>query len=108
MFQDRQRQIQAQITQKLEDKKAKKEKTGGTKLNNNISISREISKYGGVWCKSEIETKLQELNKKVNPSKCVREALLCQIKFHKSVLNSKGPREHFQETFKKKNVQMMN
>jgi hypothetical protein len=38
----------------------------------------------------------------VNPSKCVREALLCQIKFRKSVLNSKGLRELFQETFKKK------
>ena len=33
VFQDRQRQIQAQITQKLEDKKVKREKTGGTKLN---------------------------------------------------------------------------
>jgi E1A/CREB-binding protein len=32
-------------------KKAKKEKTDETKLNNTISISREISKYGGVWCK---------------------------------------------------------
>jgi hypothetical protein len=90
VFQDRQRQIQAQITQKLEDKKVKNEKTGGTKLNNKISISREISKYGGVWCKSEIETKLQELNKKVNPSKCVREALLSNqisqkcIKFQRS------------------------
>lgn len=38
----------------------------------------------------------------MNRSKCVREALLFQIKFHKSVLNSKGPRELFQETFKKK------
>lgn len=28
--------------------------------------------------------------------------MLFQIKFHKSVLNSKGPRELFQETFKKK------
>ena len=59
VFQGRQRQIQAQITQKLEDKKAKKEKTEETKLNNKISISREISKYGGVWCKSEIETKFK-------------------------------------------------
>lgn len=44
-----------------------------------MSISREISKYGGVWCKNEIETKLQELNEKVNPSTCAREAFLCQI-----------------------------
>ena len=59
VFQDRQRQIQAQITQKLEDRKAKKEKTEQTNLNNKISISREISKYGGVWCKNELKLNLK-------------------------------------------------
>lgn len=96
-IQNRQKEVETQIANKLAEKKAKQEKTEQTKMNNKLSVSREIVKFGAVWDKSQMEQQINTLE-----SKKLREALLVQIKFHKVVLISKGPKELFQETFKKK------
>jgi len=62
-----------------------------------IELSREISKYGGPWGLEELENAQNTLEKTE-----FRKAILIQIKFHKSVLRSKGRKELFQETCQKR------
>jgi len=66
-----------------------------------IDLVNEISKYGGLWQSSErVDAEVEELISN-EPNKVV-EALHCQIKFHKEVLYSRGPKELFQKTVLKK------
>ncbi|VDI77284.1 Hypothetical predicted protein [Mytilus galloprovincialis] len=97
IIQNRQKEVETQIANKLAEKKAKQEKSEQTKMTNKLSVSREIIKFGGVWDKSQMEEKINKLE-----AKKLREALLVQIKFHKVVLLSKGSKELFQETYNKK------
>ena len=47
-IQNRQKEVEIQIANKLAEKKAKQEKTEQTKMNNKLSVSREIVKFGAV------------------------------------------------------------
>ncbi|CAC5416045.1 unnamed protein product [Mytilus coruscus] len=53
IIQNRQKDVETQIANKLAEKKAKQEKSEQTKMTNKLSISREIVKFGGVWDKSQ-------------------------------------------------------
>ena len=59
------------------------------------------TEVGGVWNIDQIDEKVEELrNHGLNK---VLNALFCQIKFHKEVLHSKGPKELFQKSANRKN-----
>ena len=65
-----------------------------------IDLVNVIGEYGGLWQSSEkVDTEVEKLADE--PHQLIK-ALHCQIKFHKEVLFSKGPKELFQKTAKKK------
>jgi len=66
-----------------------------------VDLVNEIGEYGGLWQSSEkVDEEIERLVSN-EPNK-VMKALHCQIKFHKEVLFSKGPKELFQKTVKTK------
>ena len=66
-----------------------------------VDLVNEIGEYGGLWQSSEkVDEEIERLVSN-EPNK-VMKALHCQIKFHKEVLFSKGPKEIFQKTVKTK------
>ncbi|XP_060585907.1 uncharacterized protein LOC132741695 [Ruditapes philippinarum] len=96
-FEKRKIQLREELKQKLEMKQKKvadKEIKDSTKK---INLSRDIAQYGGPWTKNEIHEKMASMD-----NKQIRNALLTQIKFHKSVLKSKGDKELFQESANKR------
>ena len=94
-FQDRKQVLEEKIKEKLNAKKEKVANKEKKEQNINFKLSREISKYGGPWTEGEVEIKLNQIDEKQRHA-----AVLTQIKFHKSILKSKGPRELFTESIK--------
>ncbi|ELT89447.1 hypothetical protein CAPTEDRAFT_212803 [Capitella teleta] len=85
--------LKEKVEQKLKDKHEKKEKQEVRHINMRLKASREVFSYGGPWASEEVEAKLSALV----PAQ-QRKALLCQIRFHRDVLKSAGPRTLFQES----------
>ena len=67
-----------------------------------VELVNEISELGGVWFVDEIDVKIENL--KQIGSGAILNALYCQLKFHKEVLHSKGPKELIKKTVKKRNL----
>jgi hypothetical protein len=58
---------------------------------------------GGVWQSFEkIDVEIEKIRSNGSGSSKILAALYCQIKFHKEILQSKGPKELFQKTVKNK------
>jgi hypothetical protein len=86
-------ELQEKLKKKLEEKRAKKEKAEEKEVNARLRLSRAITQYGGPWMAEDVSKQLESL-----PSKERGDALVCQIKFHRVVLKSKGPKILFQES----------
>jgi len=100
-FQERKDKIKKQKLEKLKEKQNKRELKETKQRVMKVELVNEISKLGGVWSVDEIDAKIENL--KQTGSGAILNALYCQLKFHKEVLHSKGPKELFQKTVKKRN-----
>ncbi|KAJ8381319.1 hypothetical protein SKAU_G00020970 [Synaphobranchus kaupii] len=81
------------MAMKIQSKEAKDAALRATK----IRLTQDVTKWGGAWSKEEVQSRLDEIG-----SGQWREALLAQIRFQKTVLNSAGERHLFQESREKR------
>ena len=94
---ERQLKLKEQLQKRYEDKRKEKDKMEEKKIESRMKSTREIQDLGGVWEVNDIPEKLQMFSNE----KQKRDALWKQIRFHKNVIQAKGPRILFQETVNK-------
>ncbi|KAJ8368938.1 hypothetical protein SKAU_G00089660 [Synaphobranchus kaupii] len=85
--------LEEKMAMKIQSKEAKDAALRATKMR----LTQDVTKWGGPWSKEEVQSRLDEIG-----SGQWREALLAQIRFQKTVLNSAGERHLFQESREKR------
>ena len=102
-FDERKIQIKRQKLEKLIEKQNKREQKEEKNSVMKVELVNEITEYGGVWQSFEkIDVEIEKMRSNGSGSSKILAALYCQIKFHKEILQSKGPKELFQKTVKNK------
>ncbi|KAJ8050610.1 hypothetical protein HOLleu_03875 [Holothuria leucospilota] len=93
-FKQRQQALELEKVDILRKKQAEKKEKEEKYLQNRVHLTRELTEIGGIWSVPDVEiTKFPNDDMKFK-------AVICQLKFHKQVLKSKGPAEYFQKTCK--------
>ena len=93
-FQVRKRLIKEQKLRLLKEKQTKKQTKDENQRINKINLTNEITEMGGLW--SDVDTLGTNIANRSSDD--LKKAVYTQIKFHKDVLNSRGPRELFQKS----------
>jgi len=91
--QKRQERVENELKEKLQEKQKKVERTKRIKFESLVHVSTGRGRgRGGGWRLRKV------FSKSWNKLKTTKKALLAQIKFHKNVLKSKGPKKLYQES----------
>lgn len=105
MFKNREMKISEQIAKRLQAKREKVEMKEIKEMNIKTKYTNELIELGGVWSIADIDEEIGNIEGG-DRDKRIHSALLSQIKLHKVVLNSKGPRYLYQEQVKGKNIRL--
>ena len=80
----------------MHQKQEKTEERDRKVVTSKLKATRDCNEHGGPWELKHVKSELQKLPTKEHKHK----ALVAQLRFHKTVLSSKGQKELFRETIK--------
>ena len=99
---ERQIKLKQQLLERYNKKKKEKEKQEERQISGKLKATRDLEGVGWIWYVHDIETKLEAIAKdgknEKHAEKLKRDAIMKQIRFHKTIVNARGPRCLFQET----------
>ena len=91
---DRKQALTKALLHKLLKKQTAEEAKKAKSISAKVRATKEIEKYGGLWTKSTLNVNI----KKLKTRKLVKCGVIAQLKFHKTVLKSKGDKSLFHES----------
>ncbi len=95
--------LKVEIKERLIKRQQEKEQKEQKQINQKVRVAQEIQTIGGLWTAENIDTQLASISTTAkNKDKSQRDALILQLKFHKTVLGVKADKELFQASSKGK------